>query len=264
MTTLKLYQVDAFASEVFAGNPAAVVPLETWLPDATLQNIALENNLSETAFFIPTEAGYHLRWFTPTHGVQLCGHATLASAFVIFEHLKSESDQVHFDSLSGPLSVTKRADGSLVLDFPRIDPQPCAAPQALLDGLGKPPTLVLKTEGDTNYYAVYAFEADVAQLQPKLAQFELLEPYGVVVTAPSDTVDFVSRYFVPWAGIPEDPVTGSIHCALVPYWAAQLGKQTFVAQQLSKRGGRLLCELQGERVWIGGHAVQYLEGTIVV
>ncbi len=262
MQTLKLYQVDAFASDVFRGNPAAVVPLDAWLPDATLQNIALENNLSETAFFVPTDAGYHLRWFTPTHEVPLCGHATLASAYVIFEHLQPESSQVRFASLSGPLGVQKRADGFMVLDFPRIDPQPCNAPDALLAGLGKAPQAVLKTAGDTNYYAIFESEAEIATLQPTLGQFEALDPYGVVITAPGDTADFVSRYFVPWAGIPEDPVTGSIHCALTPYWAVQLGKTNFAAKQLSQRGGELHCELQGDRVLIAGRAVQYMEGTI--
>jgi PhzF family phenazine biosynthesis protein len=263
MVKLRMYQVDAFADRVFRGNPAAVVPLNQWLDDSQLQGIATENNLSETAFFVPKNDKYHLRWFTPTEEVPLCGHATLAAAFIIFTVLKPSKNSVRFDTLSGELGVDR--DGELlILDFPSRPPQSCKAPTVLIEGLGQKPEEVLKTSMDRNYYAVFNTEEQILALQPNLMQLEQLHPYGVVVTAIGNTSDFVSRYFVPSYGIPEDPVTGSTHCALVPYWSNRLGKTKLFARQVSKRGGELNCELLDNRVAIGGKAVQYLEGDIYI
>ena len=260
MTSIPLHHVDAFALELFRGNPAAVCPLETWLDDALLQSIATENNLSETAFFVPEGDRYRLRWFTPVREVPLCGHATLAAASVIFRDLPPSRDHIAFDTLSGPLHVSRRGD-LLTLDFPVRPPVPCATPPELLAGLGLPPLEVLFTEGDTNYYAVYGREGDVRDLQPDTALLGRL-PHGVCATAPGESVDFVSRYFVPSYGIPEDPVTGSTHCALPPYWSRRLGKTSLLARQLSARGGELACELAGDRVRISGRAMAYLDGRI--
>ena len=263
MHKLTMYQVDTFSNELFHGNPAAVIPLEKWLNKSRLQNIATENNLSETAFFVFNGDGYHLRWFTPNQEVPLCGHATLASAFVIFNHLRPELNTVSFDTLSGNLSVN-RHDDMLVLDFPRYTLRPCEAPETLLRGFNIRPRKVFKTVEDPNYYGIYAAETDISALKPNLAHLEKLHPFGVVVTAPGETSDFVSRYFAPGAGIPEDPVTGSIHCGLIPYWSEQFGRKKLFARQLSARGGELHCELSEGRVSIGGKAVLYLEGTIYV
>lgn len=262
MMKIRMYQVDAFSSDVFRGNPAAVVPLDQWLPDDLLQGIAAENNLSETAFFTPVEEGkFHLRWFTPLVEVPLCGHATLASAYVVFTVLHPIWETVCFDSLSGGLGVERRGD-IFVLDFPRRMMEPCEPPIHLHEGLSEPPKKVFKTEKDTNYYVVYEYEETISHIEPNFTQLEKLHPYGVVVTAPGEQSDFVSRYFAPSYGIPEDPVTGSTHCALVPYWSKRLNKSTLLARQVSKRGGELYCEAIGERVAIGGKAVKYFEGDI--
>lgn len=264
MPKLTMYQIDAFASEVFRGNPAAVVPLETWLDEALMQHIAAENNLSETAFFVPNDDGsYQLRWFTPTHEAPLCGHATLATAFVIFRHLKPGLQSIRFHTMSGQLGV-RRHEAMLVLDFPSLPLRPCDPPEDLLKGLEMPPGQVFQTIEDTNYYGIFECEADIRAVKPNLGHLEKLHPFGVVVTAPGESCDFVSRYFAPGAGIPEDPVTGSIHCGLTPYWSQQLGKTHLLAQQLSRRGGVLHCELSGTRVLIGGQAAQFLEGTIYI
>ena len=261
---LSIYQVDAFANRVFGGNPAAIVPLDVWWPEDQLQAIAAENNLSETAFFVPLPDGrFHLRWFTPKAEVPLCGHATLASAHVILTLLHPDRASVKFDTLSGELAVFRRGD-LLVMDFPSRPPSLCAAPAELLAGLREPPVVVLKTDQDPNYYAVYSDEASVRGIQPDMAQLEKLDAGGVCITAPGDQCDFVSRYFAPAFGVPEDPVTGSTHCALIPYWAQRLGKQQLVARQVSARGGELHCELQGDRVAIAGNAVLYLVGEILV
>jgi PhzF family phenazine biosynthesis protein len=261
---LRMYQVDAFTSEIFKGNPAAVVPLSQWLADAQLQAIAEESNLSETAFFVRHGQHFHLRWFTPKQEVPLCGHATLASAFIVFTVLKTSSTAVKFETLSGILNVQRRGENLLTMDLPRLVPKPCAAPAPLLEGLGRRPVEVLATDTDTNYYAVYEDEAAVRAIDPKLPLLANLHPYGVAVTAVGDEADFVSRYFAPGYGIPEDPVTGSIHCALTPYWSQRLGKPVLHARQVSKRGGELQCEdLQG-RVLISGRAVRYLEGEIYI
>jgi PhzF family phenazine biosynthesis protein len=261
MSQLRIYQIDAFTDRVFQGNPAAVIPLDQWLEDGVLQSIAAENNLSETAFLVPQADRYHLRWFTPVQEVRLCGHATLASAFVIFTFLEPDRDAVQFETLSGQLRV-KRLNELLVLDFPGYEPQICDLPIGLAEGLGKSPSQVFWTESDTNYYAVFDQEADLHQLQPDFARLAQLHPYGTVVTAPGDRSDFACRYFAPSYGIPEDPVTGSIHCALVPYWAKRLGKPQLVSRQVSARGGDLYCEWQGDRVTIGGKAVPFLIGEI--
>ena len=268
---MKLFQIDAFAAEVVRGNPAAVVPLDRWLSDAQMQAIAAENNLAETAFFVPVEDGYHLRWFTPTQEVPLCGHATLASAFVVFTEIDAV-EAVCFHTQSGLLTV-RRLEDMLQMDFPKYALAPAAAPSALLAGLRLPPRAVFKTLAHTqaqtaaeiDYYAVYNSEAEVRALAPDFAELSRLDLLGVVVTAPgSDNTDFVSRYFAPRLGIPEDPVTGSIHCALAPYWADRLGRRKLHARQVSRRGGDLFCEAAGNRVLISGYAVKYLEGEIFV
>jgi predicted PhzF superfamily epimerase YddE/YHI9 len=261
MTLLRLFQIDAFTRRVFAGNPAAVCPLSTWLDDATMQSIALENNLSETAFFAPEGEGFRLRWFTPVKEVRLCGHATLASAFVIFTELEPGRREVRFETLSGPLLVS-RAGERIVMDFParRLLPY-LEPPDALIEGLGRMPVEVLEVETRRSYVAVYEDEDAVRGLKP---DFGLLAGLGhtIGVTAPGRDADCASRYFAPDHGVPEDPVTGSIHCALVPYWAARLGKRQIHARQVSARGGELFCEARGERVTIAGYAVKYMEGTI--
>ncbi len=264
--TLDIYQIDAFSEAVFSGNPAAVVPLDQWPDDAILQAIASENNLSETAFFRGGDGHYRLRWFTPSCEVPLCGHATLASAYVIFRYLEPEAEVLQFETLSGILSVGREGD-LLVLDFPAYAPVPCEAPERLAEALGSVtgdlvPEAAMKTEQDHNYYFRFSDQSTLAAMQPDMALLAELHPYGVVVTAPGDDVDFVSRYFAPSYGIPEDPVTGSIHCALIPLWSDILGKTHLQARQISGRGGHLLCDLQGDRVRIKGKAVQYLCGRI--
>jgi PhzF family phenazine biosynthesis protein len=257
---IPLYQIDAFADRVFRGNPAAVCPLDAWLPDDVLQAIAAENNLAETAFFIPEGDAYGLRWFTPVMEVDLCGHATLASAYVIMEYLAPQRASVGFTTRSGLLTVERDGD-RLAMDFPARPPEPCAAPDALLQGLGGQPEAVLRSR---DYFVLYATEAEVRALRPRMDLLEKLDALGIIVTAPGSDCDFVSRFFAPGAGIPEDPVTGSAHCTLVPYWAQRLGKRALHARQLSARGGELWCEDRGERVRIAGNAVRFLEGTIEV
>ena len=259
---LPIYQIDAFASAVFKGNPAAVVPLEAWLPDATLQSIALENNLSETAYFVREGEGWRLRWFTPSVEVDLCGHATLASAYLILTRISPSLDRVRFESRSGPLEVTRAAEGRLALDFPARPPAPADdASAAVADALGARPKFVLAA---MDYMAVFADEGEVAGLRPDMARLTKLGRRAMIATAPGRDCDFVSRFFAPGVGIPEDPVTGSAHCTLTPYWAKRLGKSALAARQISPRGGELFCEDRGERVGIAGSAVLYLEGTIQI
>jgi PhzF family phenazine biosynthesis protein len=254
---IPLYQVDAFTSEVFRGNPAAVCPLEFWLPAHTMQCIAAENNLAETAFFVKEGDHYGLRWFTPTVEVDLCGHATLASAFVLFHYLNVQADSLRFDTRSGELTVRRNGD-RLTLNFPSLPATRCDPPQALIEGLGAQPLEILKAG---YYLVVYPDAEDVRSLQPRM---ETLKGLGVpcIVTAPGRDCDFVSRFFAPSHGIDEDPVTGSAHCTLIPYWSRRLGKNQLFARQLSARGGELWCEDLGDRVLISGHAVGYLEGRI--
>lgn len=268
MSELKIYQIDAFAAELFRGNPAAIVPLEEWLGDEKMQSIAAENNLAETAFFVPDEAGFHLRWFTPTQEVNLCGHATLAAAFVVFNELAYRGPKIKFSTLSGTLEVKRdddRGSAMLSMDFPRRATRECeSVPDLLPRGLGAAPREVLVADDDTNYYAVYASESEVRQVRPDFSLLEKLHPYGVSITAPGDEVDFVSRYFAPSYGIPEDPVTGSTHCALTPYWAGKLSKSKMRARQISSRVGELFVEDHAGRVAIAGRAVKYLDGIIFV
>jgi PhzF family phenazine biosynthesis protein len=257
---LPIYQVDAFASEVFAGNPAAVCPLEAWLPDAVMQAIAAENNLSETAFLVKQGEGYDLRWFTPAIEVDLCGHATLASAYVIAEHLAPDLDRVVFQSRSGPLTVTRQGD-LFTLDLPSMAPERDEVGPELVAALGTSPTELWRADKSM---AVLADEAAVRAVDPDLAKVAALPGDGLIVTAPGDDCDFVSRYFAPHAGIPEDPVTGSAHCVLTPYWARRLDRQKLSARQVSARGGELTVEDRGERVLVSGKVAPYLEGRIHV
>jgi predicted PhzF superfamily epimerase YddE/YHI9 len=258
---IPIFHVDAFTSRVFAGNPAAVCPLPSWLDDATMQAIAAENNLSETAFFVSGKEHHELRWFTPTVEVDLCGHATLASAFVIFQFLDPKQQVAAFLSKSGPLRVARSAD-MLVLDFPSRLPERTETPPALVEGLGRPPREVWRARD--NYMAVYDSEEEVRQLRPDMARLRTLEGFGAVVTAPGKASDFVSRYFAPGFGIDEDPVTGMTHCTLTPYWAQRLGKERLHALQVSARGGELFCMPRGDRVAIAGRAVKYMQGVIEV
>jgi PhzF family phenazine biosynthesis protein len=261
---LPIHWLDAFTSEIFRGNPAAVIPLDTWLPDALLQKIAFENGLSETAFFVRTgPARFHLRWFTPAVEVDLCGHATLASGWTLFHELGQSRDAIIFDSRSGPLTVSRREDGKLELDFPSRPAQPAIPTDDLLRGLGHAPDIVEKT--NSTWLCIYALSNDVSALRPDHTALARVTPGRMIVTAPgSDRVDFVSRFFAPDAGIAEDPVTGSAHCTLVPYWAARLGKNKLHARQVSARGGELWCELAGDRVKIAGRCALYLRGEISV
>jgi PhzF family phenazine biosynthesis protein len=258
---LPIYQVDAFTDRIFAGNPAAVVPLEAWLPDATLQGIAAENNLSETAFFFRQGDTYALRWFTPTVEVDLCGHATLASAYVVFRFLEPERRRIAFETLKAGTLVVARQGDELAMDFPSWAAKPCETPSGLAVALGRNPSEVLASRA---YLAVYERESDIAAIKPDFAALKRLDR-AVIVTAPgSDGIDFVSRFFAPGVGIDEDPVTGGAHCQLIPYWAGRLGKTRLAARQISPRGGALSCALDGERVTIAGQARLYLEGTITI
>jgi predicted PhzF superfamily epimerase YddE/YHI9 len=257
---LPYYQVDAFTDRAFSGNPAGVCLLERWLDDAMLQRISGENNLSETAFLVARGNDYELKWFTPTMEVDLCGHATLAPAFVLFTELQRQGATLTFHTKSGPLHA--EWDGEKVmLDFPARPGKPSAAPPALMEGLGYIPREVRKSR---DYMAVLANEEDVRALAPNFPQLATLDCLGVIVTAASREVDFVSRFFAPGAGLNEDPVTGSAHCTLIPYWAEKLGKQTMVARQLSQRGGTIFCENRGERVGIGGHAVLFSRAELIL
>ena len=262
MGTLRIYQIDAFTGRLFGGNPAAVVPLEDWLDDRTLQAIACENNLSETAFFVPLVSGYGLRWFTPEVEVRLCGHATLAAAFVLFTEIEPEREVVSFETLSGRLDVSRTADG-LRMDFPRWTLRPVErAPEPLIAGLGVEPEEFLMVETGDNFFAVLDSESTVRALRPDFGMLETLHPAGVIVTAKGEESDCVCRYFAPSYGIQEDPGTGSIHCALVPYWSARLGKRKIHSRQVSARGAEFHCELADGRTIIFGQAVKYLEGWI--
>jgi PhzF family phenazine biosynthesis protein len=259
---IRLFHIDAFTDRVFSGNPAAVCPLETWLPDATMQAIAAENNLSETAFFVGAAGEYALRWFTPEVEVDLCGHATLASAHVVFEVLEPDLRELHFSSRSGPLTVTRDGD-LLALDFPSRPPEPCATPAGLEEALGALPRELWASR---DYLAVFDSEEQVRSLRPDMERLSRLDRFAVTVTAPGEDeeIDFVSRFFAPAKGVPEDPVTGSAHCTLIPYWAKRLGRTRMRARQVSRRGGELFCEHLGQRVLIAGRAVKFLEGTLDV
>jgi len=260
MMKIDIYQIDAFTRRVFEGNPAAVCPLESWLPDELMQSIAAENNLSETAFFVADESGFAIRWFTPVDEVDLCGHATLASAYVLFNCLGFDDDRVHFTSKSGPLSVSRDGDG-LVLDFPAQPPSPCAIPEEIIEAFGVTPFECLKLE---DYLVIFDDEETVLNADPSIEILARLDCRGIIISAASREYDFVSRFFAPAVGIAEDPVTGSAHTLLTPYWAGRLGKQQLRARQVSARGGELNCSLQGDRVLIAGQAVKYLQGVVEV
>jgi PhzF family phenazine biosynthesis protein len=256
-----IYQVDAFSDRVFSGNPAAVCPLDRWLPDGTMQEIAAENNLSETAFYVGRGGSYQIRWFTPKVEVDLCGHATLASAYVVLRLRETALQRVTFQSQSGPLPVTREGD-LFVLDFPSRPPRPVPGDEVLTAALGRRPKELLVA---ADAVAVYETEEDVRTLRPDFARLAALPYFAVCVTAPgASDAHFVSRFFAPAQGIDEDPVTGRAHCELVPYWAARLGLTRLHARQVSPRGGELFCELKGDRVALGGRAALYLEGTIDV
>ncbi len=256
---IPLYVVDAFTRKVFGGNPAAVCPLEAWPEDALMRQVAMENNLSETAFFAAEGDGYRLRWFTPAVEIDLCGHATLASAFVIFNYLDLAADSVTFKTLSGAL-VARREGERIALDFPARPAAPADAPADLLDGLGARPREVLRSSVD--YMAVYETEDEVRSLRPDMALISKVEARGVIATAPGRDSDCASRYFAPRVGVAEDPVTGAAHCTVVPYWAAKLGRRDIRARQVSARGGELFCQDQGERIRLAGHAARYSEGFL--
>jgi PhzF family phenazine biosynthesis protein len=255
---LTLYQVDAFAAKPFEGNPAAVCPLSHWLSDSVMQQIAMENNLSETAFFVPVDTGFHIRWFTPLREVDLCGHATLASAHVLFNHLGHAPEQISFDSRSGNLTVRQQQE-TLELDFPAQPPVACQAPDAICKAFAQSPHECLTAE---DYIVVLDSEASVIEANPDLTLLSQLDLRGVAITAKSERCDFVSRFFAPKYGIDEDPVTGSAFTQLAPYWAKQLDKTQMSARQVSRRGGNVTCELVKDRVKISGEAVTYLIGTI--
>lgn len=258
---ISLYQVDAFTSQLFRGNPAAICPLERWLPDETLQAIAAENNLSETAFYVANHPAYHLRWFTPGVEVDLCGHATLAAAHVILEIRREiPGPRIAFQSKSGELSV-ERSQNLYALDFPARPPAECAVEPGLAEALGAVPKLVL---GARDYLCVFDTEDQVRALAPNMEKLAALDRFACIATAPGRDCDFVSRFFAPAKGVPEDPVTGSAHCTLIPYWSKRLGKSRLHARQVSKRGGELWCEDRGERVKIAGQAVKYMEGQIQI
>jgi PhzF family phenazine biosynthesis protein len=256
---LKRYQVDAFTEAIFKGNSAVVCPLDNWLPDAVMQNIAMENNLSETAFYVKTADGYHIRWFTPTVEVALCGHATLATAYVLFNHENHVGDTIVFQSKSGPLHVTKSND-LIRLDFPADTLTEVAVEANVYAGFAEQPSKIFK--GKTDYMFVYDSETSIKNCQPDFSVVKKLNARGVIITAKGNTVDFVSRFFGPQAGVDEDPVTGSAHTTLTPYWANVLGKNKLTAIQLSQREGKLICELNGNRVWMSGTAKLFSTGII--
>jgi PhzF family phenazine biosynthesis protein len=257
---IAMYQVDAFTDRLFAGNPAAVCPLESWLPDRTLQAIAAENNLAETAFFVPEGPAFRLRWFTPVAEIDLCGHATLATADVLYHQLGYAQDAVAFETRSGRLDVVRQGD-EYRMTFPATMPEVCDPPVDLTAALGRTPALVLKA---FDYVAVFESVDHIRELAPDFAQMKKLDLRGVVVTAPGVEVDFVSRFFAPKFGIEEDPVTGSAHCELAPYWSARLGRSVLRAEQLSPRGGDLGCEVLADKVILSGRAAHYMTAEIFV
>ena len=255
---IKIYQVDAFASNLFEGNPAAVCPLPYWLPDELLQKIAEENNLSETAFFVAQDQDYSLRWFTPKDEVDLCGHATLAAAHVLFKHMEHSKESIVFHTKSGELEVSKSALG-YSMSFPASFIEPIEFPSELAEGLGIVPTTVLAA---FDYIVVLNNESQVMSIKPNFSKLQQLPLRGVVVTAPSNEVDFVSRCFFPKLNVNEDPVTGSAHCELAPYWSKELNKTNLVGRQLSKRTGLVQCSVLDQKVILSGNAIDYMSGII--
>jgi PhzF family phenazine biosynthesis protein len=258
---LRYYQVDAFTDTLFRGNPAGVCPLAGWLPPETMQSVAMENNQAETAFYVPGPERFGLRWFTPAVEVDLCGHATLAAAFVIFHFDRFAGPKIEFDSPSGALAVGRDGD-LLTLDFPADRAVRTEAPAGLVEAVGSMPAEIYK--GRTDYMLVYRTQKEIERLAPDFGRLAKIPARGVIATAPGDRVDFVSRFFGPQVGINEDPVTGSAHTTLTPYWAARRGRTELSALQLSKRGGALRCRLAGDRVEISGRARAYLQGEIEI
>ena len=256
---LKLYQVDAFADRLFSGNPAGVCPLEKWISDILMQNIAMENNLAETAFFVKEGDKFHIRWFTPLLEVDLCGHATLASAHVIFEYLGYNEETIEFKSKSGNLSV-KKEEEFLILNFPTDNLKKTETPMALAEGLGIAPKEAYK--GISDYLLIYDHQEQIEKILPDFRLLSKVIARGIIITAEGNDCDFVSRFFAPLSGVNEDPVTGSAHTTLIPYWHKVLHKTEMTAMQLSKRKGNLKCKYLGERVEIGGKARTYLIGEI--
>jgi PhzF family phenazine biosynthesis protein len=258
---IRQYQLDAFTDRVFGGNPAAVCLPESWLPPETMQAIAAENNLSETVFCVPDSAGYGIRWFTPRLEIGLAGHPTLAAAWVILHDIAPDREEVRFTSKDGEVLTVVRDGIRLVMDFPAVPASACDLAEAVCDALGAQAHTVLQAR-DT--MAIFACEAEVRTLTPDMNKISALDTFGVIATAPGEDCDFVSRFFAPRAGIPEDPVTGSAHCTLTPYWAKTIGKSKLFAKQISERGGELQCEHQGDRVRLGGTAVPFMEGIITL
>lgn len=258
---LRIYQVDAFSDSVFSGNPAAVIPLENWLKDELMQQIALENNLSETSFFVKIETGYHIRWFTPVVEVDLCGHATIATAHVLWQHLNYPGDSISFKSRSGGLGVTRDND-YYTLDFPTDKLEKVGTPEIIAQSIGSDPIECYK--GREDYLLLFDNQSTIENLTPDFTQLKKLKTRGIIATARGKDVDFVSRCFFPYFGIDEDPVTGSAHTTLAPYWSKRLDKNEMTARQISKRGGYLKCRLAGERTFISGQAVTYLKGEIEI
>jgi PhzF family phenazine biosynthesis protein len=259
---IKLYQVDAFTSRVFGGNPAAVCILDDWLDDTLMQQIAAENNLSETAFAVKLDKAYEIRWFTPNSEVDLCGHATLATAYVLFEHFHFPGDRIIFQSMTrGELAVLREGE-YLTLDFPADPPEKIVIPHKLLDAIGKP--AVESYRGSSDYMLLYDTQRDIEEISPDFARLAEVDLRGIIVTAPGKDTDFVSRFFAPKLEINEDPVTGSAHTTLTPFWSERLGKVALTARQLSRRKGDLHCKLLDSRVHITGQAVTYLVGEIEI
>jgi PhzF family phenazine biosynthesis protein len=259
---IPIYQADAFTDRLFGGNPAAICPLSEWLPDETMQKIAAENNLAETAFFVKSGTGYKLRWFTPEYEIDLCGHATLASAHIIFTELGYRGDSINFETVKAGTLTVKRDRDKYQMDFPSRPPIPIEFPNGLAEAMGEKAPIAAYRSRD--YFLVYETEEDILDITPDFFALSKLDTVGVIVTAPGKTVDFVSRFFAPGAGIPEDPVTGSAHCNLIPYWANKLGKDKLHAYQLSARKGELWCENKGDRVLMSGNAVTYLKGEMFI
>lgn len=257
---LSIYQVDAFTDQLFGGNPAAICPLDEWLPDELMQKIAVENNLAETAFFVKTANGYKLRWFTPEYEIDLCGHATLASAHIIFTELAYADDAIYFETVKAGTLVVRKDGDKYSMDFPSRPAEQAELPEGLIEALGmKMPLEVFRAR---DYMLVYESEYDIRAASPDFVMLAKIPTVGIIITAPGNEADFVSRFFAPAASINEDPVTGSAHCNLIPYWAGKLGKNNLHAYQLSARKGELWCELKGDRVLMAGKAVTFLSGEI--
>ena len=259
--TIPIYQVDAFTDKLFGGNPAAICPLSEWLPAPEMQKIAAENNLAETAFFIPQGKDYELRWFTPEVEIDLCGHATLATAHILFTMLQHEGDVIHFHTLKAGTLTVHRDKHIYTLNFPSRLPQVCEVPVGLKQAVGGNPVEILRSR---DYLLVYENESEVKALNPDFLALSKIQSVGFIATSPGDNCDFVSRFFAPGSGINEDPVTGSSHCSLIPYWAKRLGKNNLHAFQVSSRIGELQCEFKNDRVLISGKAVTYLKGEIFI